>query len=202
MKKKEISFRESQIRQSEVDILQKIEKSTKLQFTKVKELDWNTKMGFTVKKDRIIGIGLYDCGLSALPESIGNLKCLQKLDLSNNKFKILPESICNLKSLQKLNLEGNQLSNLPESIGNLKSLQMLLLGFNQLKTLPVAICNLKSLQVLLLECNKLMIIPESIILLKSLIELDLTSNYIAINSDSRSKSVLDQLEKKGVFITY
>ncbi|MHA1491607.1 MAG: hypothetical protein ACTSRI_18375 [Promethearchaeota archaeon] len=37
-----------------------------------------------------------------LPESIGNLKSLKKLDLSNNKLTTLRESIQNLVTLSKL----------------------------------------------------------------------------------------------------
>ena len=50
-----------------------------------------------------------------LPNSIGDLTELRKIDLSNNKLKSLPETISNLKNLQKLNIYSNPLQNTKDS---------------------------------------------------------------------------------------
>jgi len=164
----------------------------------VEEIERET-FGIKIDNDNIVGIGLFCCRLKALPESIGNLKSLQKLRLESNQLETLPESIGDLESLQELrleenqiktipesigklsllkelDLENNQLKTLPESIGNLKSLQELWLGDNQLKRLPESIGTLKSLKVLVLEGNQLKSLPESIGTLKSLQTLVLGNN--------------------------
>lgn len=164
----------------------------------VEEIERET-FGIKIDNDNIVGIGLFCCRLKALPESIGNLKSLQKLRLESNQLETLPESIGGLESLQELrleenqiktipesignlsllkelDLENNQLTTLPESIGNLKSLQELWLGDNQLTNLPESIGNLKSLKVLIVEGNQLKTLPESIGNLKSLQTLVIGNN--------------------------
>lgn len=111
-----------------------------------------------------------------LPESVGNLKSLQILNLDENQLITLPESIGNLKSLQELYLENNQLTFLPESIGNLQSIQVLDMQINQLNTLPESIGNLISLQILYLGRNRLVSLPESMWLLKNLKSIRLGDN--------------------------
>ena len=55
----------------------------------------------------------------SLPDSIGNLKHLQKLNLSDNELTSLPNSIGNLKHLKTLDVSDNELSSLPQSIMDL-----------------------------------------------------------------------------------
>ncbi|KKL06654.1 hypothetical protein LCGC14_2593890, partial [marine sediment metagenome] len=45
--------------------------------------------------------------LTALPESIGNLKSLQELDLKYNQLTALPGSMWQLKNLESIDLDGN-----------------------------------------------------------------------------------------------
>ena len=85
--------------------------------------------------------------LKSLPDSIGNLKNLRILDLSNNYLTTLPESIGNLKNLEELNLSNNYgFSKLPESIGNLKNLRTLKLKRTNLGSLPESVENLINLE--------------------------------------------------------
>jgi Leucine-rich repeat (LRR) protein len=57
-----------------------------------------------------------------------------ELDLQNCGLTMLPDSIGNLTDLTSLNLYGNSLTSLPESIGKLSKLVELILGTNQLKS--------------------------------------------------------------------
>ena len=56
--------------------------------------------------------------------------------LSNLKLSTLPEAIGRLCQLRRLDLSGNQLSTLPKAIGRLSQLQGLYLSANQLCVLP------------------------------------------------------------------
>lgn len=103
-----------------------------------------------------------DCLLTSLPNNIGQLSNLIKLDLQFNNLASLPESIGNLSNLQTLNLFNNSLTSLPNSIGNLTKLQTLVLGFNQLTSLPTSFSKLSSLKELELTFNNLGSLPESI----------------------------------------
>ncbi|MFX1259336.1 MAG: hypothetical protein ACFFAN_15890 [Promethearchaeota archaeon] len=137
--------------------------------------------------------------LKSLPESIGNLNSLKKLYINNNQLSTLPDSLGNLSSLEKLWLSNNQLTILPETIGNLSSLKELLLSNNTLRTLPKSIGNLTSLESLPLSKNQLIDLPESITTLPSLKAIYISHNPLIINPNSRIKSILKQLEKKGVY---
>ncbi|GAI97570.1 unnamed protein product, partial [marine sediment metagenome] len=96
--KKIIPLKGAQIPQFEADILQELENQLKKEFTLVHEVKGDTTMGFTVENKRVTGIGLQDCGLTSLPDTIGNLKSLQTLLLDGNQLTTLPESIANLSS--------------------------------------------------------------------------------------------------------
>lgn len=211
---------------SERTVLQALEKQLGKQFNlvhevKVYEVTYGTQMVFSVENNRITGISLFNCGVSDLPESIGNLSSLKKLDLSNNKLTILPESIGQLSSLQTLSLNRNKLSTLPKSIGKLSSLKELYLSYNKLSTLPESIGNLTSLERLSLYYNKLTILPGSIGNLIYLETLNLKNNFklkalpvSIINMkilkhfflsttllDKNAKSVLKQLKNRGVDVS-
>ena len=153
------------------------------QVEEIKELTFGVK----IVVDNIVGLGFYNRQLSTLPETIGNLKSLQELYLSDNKLTTLPESISNLSSLQALDLRNSKLTTLPESIGCLESLQTLDLNGNKLSSLPESIGNLSSLEELQLYHNELTTLPESIGSLKSLQELDLSWNWLWTLPESISK---------------
>ncbi len=182
--KKIVPFKGVQIPQSKADILQEIEKITNNQFTLVNKIESSTKMGFSVENNKVVGISLYECGISTLPESIGKLESLQGLYLGSNQLTTLPESIGNLSSLKRLSLSVNLLSTLPESIGNLSSLKDLILHNNQFTTLPESIGNLNSLKHLHATSNKLTTLPESIGNLSSLEELYLEGDKLTTLPES------------------
>ncbi len=113
---KETSFRGSQIPQFEADFLQELENQLGKQFKLVRKIYYNTQMGFLTVNNRITSINLFDCGISSLPESIGQLSSLYELKLFDNQLSTLPESIGKLTSLQELDLRDNKLTTLPVSM--------------------------------------------------------------------------------------
>ncbi len=92
-----------------------------------------------------------------ISESICNLA----LDLSHNKLIKLPDNIGKLSRLSKINLSHNKLIELPDSIGNLSQLTAIDLSYNKLTELPVSIGNLLQLTHIDLSFNKLTILPAS-----------------------------------------
>ncbi|MHA1395625.1 MAG: leucine-rich repeat domain-containing protein, partial [Promethearchaeota archaeon] len=154
---------------------------------KVSQVSWDT-FGYVENDQHVFQLGLYDQGLSSLPESIGYLKNLEKLYLGynklssflyNNKLSSLPESIGDLKNLKYLYLNSNKLSSLPESIGNLINLRKLDISWNKLSSLPEIITKMTWLKVLNIGGNQISSLPESIGNLKNLKELDLSGNKLS-----------------------
>ncbi|ERN02458.1 hypothetical protein AMTR_s00215p00026760 [Amborella trichopoda] len=100
-----------------------------------------------------------------IPEEVGLLSSLQKLDLRNQHQGPIPASIggltflveLRLSRLNVLQLDGNQLSgSIPESLGSLLSLEWLDLGENKLEgSIPSTLINLSRLNVLQLYGNQL-----------------------------------------------
>ena len=179
-----VSFRGAKLIKYEVDVLKELESLTGKEFSEFKEIKYDTKMGFVAENNRVSGLGLYECDISTLPESITKLTSLEKLSLSSNKIKTLPESITKLTSLKKLDLGDNSISTLPELIGNLTSLEKLYVDNNDLKTLPESITKLTSLKELDLGYNSISTLPESIGNLKSLEKLNLRFNSITTLPES------------------
>jgi Leucine-rich repeat (LRR) protein len=98
--------------------------------------------------------------LTALPDTIGNLTTLKKLDLCRNRLTTLTDTIGRLTSLRELYASHNQLMVLPDTIGNLAFLRRLYVINNQLTTLPDTIGNLTSLRQLYIDHN--LSLPTSI----------------------------------------
>lgn len=101
--------------------------------------------------------------ITSLPESFGNLINLERLDMSNCQLESLPESFGSLTSLYQIDIAENSLTSLPESFSNLNNLENLYLANNQLTTISENIIGgLINLQNLILYRNELTSIPENI----------------------------------------
>lgn len=121
------------------------------------------KFSYVLFGNHVIILKIGGKGLNNLPESIGQLKFLQILDLRNNNLTELPESIGNLEFLEELILHDNALRSVPKSIGNLKNLGLLHLDNNELTTLPDTICNLKTWYPIGLSINKIGSLSDKIL---------------------------------------
>jgi len=73
---------------------------------------------------------LTDNALTQLPESIGDLKNLQKLALAGNQLTSLPETIQHCRALQLIRLSANKLSSLPDGLFQLPKLSWLAFSGN------------------------------------------------------------------------
>jgi len=78
---------------------------------------------------------------------------LTSLNLNNFCLKELPDTIGMLEGLTRLEARGNNLSSLPETFSNLRKLKYLDLSYNQFKTVPDCIGTLTSLETLSVSCN-------------------------------------------------
>ncbi len=149
-------------------------------------LDWTPDTpaalwkGVTAERDRVVSLQLSAVGLDGeLPEMIGNLTALRRLDCSNNRLRgTLPESFGNLVSLTYLDLDGNLLEALPASFTNLTNLTTAWLSRNQLSTLPEGWERLTRLQHLFLQENQLEQLPQSMYAIPSLKACNLRKNRL------------------------
>lgn len=81
--------------------------------------------------------------INKVPESIGNIRDLERLTLMDNmRLTTLPESLGQLSNLRYINLDGNaNLESLPESIGHLPHLRTLSISNTRIRTLPASLQN-------------------------------------------------------------
>ena len=85
--------------QRDIEVLEFLEKQLGSVIPNIEEFEWNS-FGFQKIDTIIIGIGLYNKGLTSLPENIGQLTNLQTLLLSGNQLTSLPESLGQITKLQ------------------------------------------------------------------------------------------------------
>ena len=98
----------------------------------------------------------------------------------------LPDSIGELKKLETLNLTANSLSSLPEGIINLKALKTVNLSQNSLQTFPLFLCQLTHLDFADLSDNKIEELPEGVQVLNA-VELNVNRNSISVIPASIAK---------------
>uniref|UniRef100_A0A175YI21 Disease resistance R13L4/SHOC-2-like LRR domain-containing protein n=1 Tax=Daucus carota subsp. sativus TaxID=79200 RepID=A0A175YI21_DAUCS len=102
--------------------------------------------------------------LKLLPEQLGELKGLQRLDASETAIEQLPDSIAQLKKLVDLNLSYcEKLRKLPEQFGNMEGLEELQAYGSGIEQLPDSFSNLLKLRSLNLSyCSELKRLPEQL----------------------------------------
>ena len=92
----------------------------------------------------------------------------------------LPETLGDLKKLETLNLERNSLTSLPESLVNIKALKKVILSHNKLAHFPLFLCQLTRLDFADLSSNSINSLPESGIDVFNGVELNLNCNSISV----------------------
>ena len=136
------------------------------------------------KKNNSTELDLSDLKLTEIPESITDLKNLNKLDFHNNLIKDIPEYIIKLKTLKELYVYENRLTEIPEYVVELKKIRKLSFGNNKLCVIPEAISKLNNLKELYLYNNKLTDISKYITKLKNLNKLNIANNLLKEIPDS------------------
>lgn len=106
-------------------------------------------------------IDLFRSGIKELPSSIEHIEGLKCLRLTGcTKLGFLPESLCNLKKLQKLCLSQCRCLIL-SGLSSLSSLKCLELSGHNFESLPTGISQLQRLKCLhLINCNMIRSLPE------------------------------------------
>jgi len=177
--------------QSEVEILQAVERETGAEFKlcsdeaegfvwgdKPNQLAFSIKDGYVKKIDFLNFNFLLDLKWEKIFAILGKLAALKELYLSHNNLKIIQDGIRRVKNLIVLKLDHNELEELPEAIGDLEKLRWLILNDNEIKKLPESIGKLTLLEELHVNRNQLIELPNSIGNLKSLVKLFLKSNRL------------------------
>ena len=93
--------------------------------------------------------------LAQLPDDVGSLTKVHKLNVACNKLTSLPVSLCSMAALKVLRLESNKLTELPAGIGSLTRLEELVVADNNLRVVPASVSKLTRLQRLDFSRNKL-----------------------------------------------
>ncbi|GAF88855.1 unnamed protein product, partial [marine sediment metagenome] len=146
--------------QIEMEVLQELE-STINQTIPLMETCKYDKLGFSIRNNHVFGLSLAHQKLNNFPKSILRLKFLRELWFLENHIQHLPEKIGDLKYLIRIDMENNfSLLNLPESVWKLKELEVLGLGGNKFSNISERITELPNLKYLFLENNKFTKIPE------------------------------------------
>jgi Leucine-rich repeat (LRR) protein len=152
---------------------------------------------------RLKSLSVSATALREMPELMGQISSLAKLDLSGCKsLAALPESTAQLTSIATLNLDNcRSLAALPLSIGQLMSLVTLMLSIcYTLAALPESISQLSTLTTLnLSSCRSPAALPESTGQLSSLTTLNLLSCYTlaALPESTGQLSSLATLDRRG-----
>ncbi|XP_050245511.1 disease resistance protein Roq1-like isoform X2 [Quercus robur] len=119
--------------------------------------------------------------LVCLPNTICCLKSLEYLDLfGSSNFENLPENLGNVKGLKRLNLSGTAIKELPSSIECLPSLTSLVMhGCKNLVCLPNTTCGFQFHGALdLSTCSRFKNLPENPWIIECLGRLDLSETAI------------------------
>ncbi len=132
-----------------------------------------------------------------LPEEIGDLRHLKKLDLRDGNITSLPKSIGNLTKLEHLDLGWNlNLRELPEEIGGLRNLRSLDLHRTRISRLPDGFGDWQQLEFLDISCTNIADdeFPEDVWRLSSLRTLMAPTSCISIPPTIEDLENLQQIK--------
>ncbi len=113
---------------------------------------------------------------------ISKIPKLENLELYYIKSNEIPESLGKLKSLKSLKISNSpKLEKLPKSLENLCNLQTLIINYCSLSQFSISINHLPALRILSLNSCKLMTLPSGISYLEKEIDIDIDNNPLDPN---------------------
>lgn len=141
------------------------------------------KVNFNATLGGLTNLKHLDCFVTHIPENIGNLKNLKRVDLYNFSSSF-PEPIGDCSSLSKLNIIFNtsDVVSIPTKIGNLSNLDTLNVTASKVSNIPVTIGKLQKLKVLKVENQYLSSVPSSIGDLSNLVSFEVYGTYTQLPS--------------------
>jgi len=118
--------------------------------------------------------------LGCVPDDIGNLTAMRKLDLFGCSIKVIPPFIGNLVQLESLDLRKNALENegIPSEIAQLTGLIRLMLSLNNFTDLPLQVTSLPAVREFEIANNKIIALSPEIGRMTTLQRLNLGGNKI------------------------
>ena len=130
----------------EKKILQELESTINQNIPLMAKCEYD-KLGFSIRDNHVFGLSLAYQKLTIFPKCILGLEFLRELWFLENRIQYLPENIGDLKYLIRIDMENNVLlSSLPESVWELKNLEVLGLGGNKFSNISERITKLPNLK--------------------------------------------------------
>jgi len=161
---------------NEKEVLQELESTINKAIPLMEACKYD-KLGFSIRDNHVFGLSLAHQKLTTFPKCILQLRDIRELWFLENRIQHLPENIGDLKFLIRIDMEKNySLSSLPESVWDLKALEVLGLGGNKFSNISKRINELPNLKYLFLENNTFTKIPKYIWSLTQLQVLGLGGN--------------------------
>jgi len=192
-------FRGIYLPKTEVEFLKEIEFKTDKSFEYVEDFNdiVNTEfenLGLLLSEENTVeGVGIRNCNLEEMPESMRNLDNLSVLILDHTNLKSIPEWFNELKRLDFLSLYKNNLKKLPDNFSQLEFAGFLDLSYNQISYLPESIGNI-DIQYLYLSNNNLQTLPLSFLNIFG--GITLSENPLAENPDLKTRYIISSLKRR------
>ncbi len=184
----------------EVEFLKEIEFKTDESFEFVEDFDGmiNTEfenLGLLLSEENTIeGVGIRNCILEEIPESMSNIDNLVELILDNINLKSIPEWFSKFKYLDFLSFYKNNLKNLPENFSDLDFTGVLDLSYNNISYLPESFGDIEP-QHLNLSNNNLQTLPFSFLNIFG--DITLSENPFAENPDLKTRYIVSSLKRRN-----
>lgn len=187
----------SEIEEQDKSSLQQLQNFCGREFQEVGSIGWNT-VGYVIENRRIVGLGLNNLGLTAIPEPVFKMTKLRDFYCCKNTIKTIPTAFKELINLKNINLSGNGITSLPVELYKLNRLQVLNISRNNLLSIPEGVEELPVLHCLYLHENQLAYLPERLGELKTINELYLHKNQLkSLPANFENLSTLQRLALDG-----
>ncbi|KAG0380012.1 hypothetical protein BGX24_010611 [Mortierella sp. AD032] len=154
----------------------------------------------------LLNLDLHTNDLKTLPDKLGSLKTLRRLNVAINKIEEIPPSIGQLQLLEWLNLNDNKLITLPSSMDQMQKLVKMGIVQNKLQTLPEALARLSVLYKLDCRRNEIEYLPSAFKDMQGIHSLLLEENPLSfrygVSNYSRQPPTLLELAARAVLDRY